>query len=174
MTGKIDNQSAYVLEWAEGRSRVECNSSDWADISNRKCTHQLVLENSVWEKCVPEFSALISCGASRAKACRNTNSRAVLSSRKGQKIDPLFLYFFHIWKKKMCLQCHCCLHLGVSFSFLRPPGDSEGGTSVCLFCSFLLNLLNSKEAKFLMFQKLCVWSDDIGCNWRRVLRRAIL
>lgn len=127
-------------------------------LSNRKCTHQLVLENCVWEKCVPEMSALISCRASLAKACRNTNSREVLSSQKGQQIDPLFLYFFHILKKKeyMCLQCHCCLHLGVSFSCLRPPGDSEGGTSVCLFCSLLLNLLNSKEAKFLMFQKLCV------------------
>lgn len=94
-----DRQSVSLCTWM-GRSRVVFDSSYWADISNRKCTHQLVLENCVWEKWVPEMSALISCRASLAKACRNTNGRAVLSSQKGQQIDPLFLYFFHMWKKK--------------------------------------------------------------------------
>lgn len=95
-----DRQSVSLCTWM-GRSRVVFDSSYWADISNRKCTHKLVLENCVWEKWVPEMSALISCRTSLAKACRNTNGRAVLSSQKGQQIGPLFLYFFHMWKKNV-------------------------------------------------------------------------
>lgn len=68
----------------------------------------------------------------------------------------------------MYLQCHCCcVHFRVSLLCLRPPGDSEEGTSVCLFYSLLQNLLNREEAKFLMFPKLCVWNDDIGLQLKK-------